>query len=385
MLGFGPPESAPCCANFGQGAGQIWMDNVACNGDEANLEDCAHNGWGSHNCAHGEDASVVCGEPTVRLVGGANDNEGRVEILHDGVWGTVCDDSWGIEDARVVCRQLGLGDALAAPCCADNGQGAGQIWMDNVNCQGNEANLEDCGHNGWGSHNCAHSEDASVVCEGRDDGGGELDCLEGEFGGVCITHISTHCIPGVAASEYCAPYGRLITEAEFRAAVAGGWVRPNGNYHTMAVADYAECAAQGGYGSVGIPGWRDFGLYQCGDTHNYCNRSAMCVADGGGEGEGEGEACGGWEWNDACWYTAPNTGMTCTQVCADHCGFDAAGSTHVGNQVGQHFWPNKANGGNWVHTECSSTDNNTNWGANGGVPDPNWSHNACHVNCACGC
>ena len=180
QLGFGPPELAPCCANFGQGAGQIWMDNVACTGDEDALDECVHNGWGSHNCGHGEDASVVCGAPTVRLVDGADANSGRVEILHDGVWGTVCDDAWDLNDAHVVCRQLGLGAALAAPCCASNGQGVGQIWMDNVACAGNEVQLEDCGQNGWGSHNCGHGEDASVVCEGADDDGGGGGAQPGE-------------------------------------------------------------------------------------------------------------------------------------------------------------------------------------------------------------
>ena len=46
-------------------------------------------------------------EESIRLVGGINETEGRVEICLGGQWGTVCDDQWGDVEARVVCRQLG--------------------------------------------------------------------------------------------------------------------------------------------------------------------------------------------------------------------------------------------------------------------------------------
>ena len=102
----------------------------------------------------------------MRLAGGNNTKEGRVEIFHDGAWGTVCDDSWDNRDAQVVCRQLGLPDIAArAHQHAHFGQGAGKILLDNVWCVGNETALDQCQHSGWETHDCGHAEDASVTCE----------------------------------------------------------------------------------------------------------------------------------------------------------------------------------------------------------------------------
>ncbi|KAM3624673.1 uncharacterized protein V6R79_026428 [Siganus canaliculatus] len=167
QLGCGRVLSAPTQARYGQGTGPIWLDDVACTVDESKLSQCRHRGFGSHNCGHSEDASVVCeADSPVRLVNSENRCSGRLEIYHDRQWGTVCDDSWDINDADVVCRQLDCGSALSAPMNAAFGSGSGPIWMDDVYCNGNEPSITNCRHPGFGIHNCIHHEDASVICDG---------------------------------------------------------------------------------------------------------------------------------------------------------------------------------------------------------------------------
>ncbi|KFW02902.1 Deleted in malignant brain tumors 1 protein, partial [Fulmarus glacialis] len=198
QLGCGHAIKAFVSAHYGEGSGQIWLDDVDCTGAESDLWACPSRTWGQHNCQHKEDAGVLCsgvskesfglkGEgrqyetlggkalhrPSIistgereklRVIGGKDGCSGRVEIWHQGSWGTVCDDSWDVADANVVCRQLGCGSAVSALSEAAFGEGTGPIWLEKVHCKGTELSLWDCPAKPLCGKNCDHKEDAAVDC-----------------------------------------------------------------------------------------------------------------------------------------------------------------------------------------------------------------------------
>ncbi|RDD39052.1 Soluble scavenger receptor cysteine-rich domain-containing protein SSC5D [Trichoplax sp. H2] len=81
------------------------------------------------------------------------------------MFGTVCDDGSTYTNAEVVCKQLGFLGVITFGNIY--GAGTGQIWLGDISCLGTEPSLMNCTNNGWGNHNCAHSEDISVVMYDR--------------------------------------------------------------------------------------------------------------------------------------------------------------------------------------------------------------------------
>lgn len=117
---------------------------------------------------HIDDTTVVNSEVadgSIRLVGGVGPHEGRVELHLFAHWGTVCNNSWDLVDAAVVCHQLGHPTAkYASFTAAITAANDMPIWYDDVACTGYEANLTQCSSTNLGEHSCTHNTDAGVVC-----------------------------------------------------------------------------------------------------------------------------------------------------------------------------------------------------------------------------
>uniref|UniRef100_A0A8C1XBE4 Neurotrypsin n=1 Tax=Cyprinus carpio TaxID=7962 RepID=A0A8C1XBE4_CYPCA len=169
QLGFRGGAEVASAGAFGEGAGLILLDDVECEGSESSLLECTHSVWGRHDCAHSEDVGIrywFCGPgPLVRLAGGDNRKEGRVEVFLNGEWGSVCDHGWNDVSAAVVCRQLGFTGVSKARPMGYFGAGKGTIHLTNVRCTGKESFLGECPSKGQDSHACKHGQDAGVVCD----------------------------------------------------------------------------------------------------------------------------------------------------------------------------------------------------------------------------
>ena len=101
----------------------------------------------------------------VRLEDGNGNFSGRVEILYDGEWGTVCSDEFDENDAAVVCRQAGYGPPVRYWIDPSHRR-HGRIWLDDLQCYGTEDTLSECQSSNWGDTNCDHTQDIFVECTG---------------------------------------------------------------------------------------------------------------------------------------------------------------------------------------------------------------------------
>ncbi|XP_067882919.1 scavenger receptor cysteine-rich type 1 protein M130-like [Heterodontus francisci] len=167
-LQCGAVNSIPRRAHFGKGTGPVWKENYRCRGNETRLWDCPVSSWEQFSCSHENDASVICTDEnwSLRLTNGASHCDGRVEIYCTGSWGRLQDRHWTLNDANVVCTKLGCGEATASYNYSKDGKSEGPVWVNDVQCEGNELQLQNCSLFTLNS-SLTDSVDVGVLCAGE--------------------------------------------------------------------------------------------------------------------------------------------------------------------------------------------------------------------------
>nr|KAF6437192.1 CD6 molecule [Molossus molossus] len=196
----------------------------------------------------GRPVQVTCAEKRdLRLVDGGGPCAGRVEMLEHGQWGSLCDDTWDLKDAHVVCKQLHCGWAIQALPGLHFTPGKGPIHRDEVNCSGSEAYLWDC-QGVPGNGYCGHKEDAGVVCSEHQSFRltGGIDPCEGQvevyFRGLWNT---------VCDSEWYEPEANVLCKTLGCGTMTG---RPKGLPHSLSGQMYYSC--KGDEPSLSNCSWR---------------------------------------------------------------------------------------------------------------------------------
>uniref|UniRef100_A0A670HU34 Neurotrypsin n=1 Tax=Podarcis muralis TaxID=64176 RepID=A0A670HU34_PODMU len=276
-------------------------------------------GWANCDCSQGS---------PLRLVGGKKSFEGRVEVYHGGLWGTICDDQWDDKDAEVICRQLGFSGSPKAVSWAQFGQGLGPILLDEVECSGNELSLDQCKKSSWEEHNCDHIEDAGVICDpfaegtirlagGHKPNEGRVEVYHnGSWGCVCDDGWT-----GINAQVACRQLGfsgpaQLAAEGEF--ASGQGFILLDDVACTGSELSLFDCP-HSNWGQHDCSHEEDVGVHCSPDSNRITEEATgipVRLVDGNGTKEGRVEVFLNGQWGSVCdhGWTDRDAAVVCKQL-----------------------------------------------------------------------
>nr|XP_028584871.1 neurotrypsin-like [Podarcis muralis] len=331
QLGLSEIGTAQRESSSGLGPIPFHLQSANCRGDEKMLLQCSYQEM-FRTCKHGN-AVAKCAPPQgvgspLRLVGGKKSFEGRVEVYHGGLWGTICDDQWDDKDAEVICRQLGFSGSPKAVSWAQFGQGLGPILLDEVECSGNELSLDQCKKSSWEEHNCDHIEDAGVICDpfaegtirlagGHKPNEGRVEVYHnGSWGCVCDDGWT-----GINAQVACRQLGfsgpaQLAAEGEF--ASGQGFILLDDVACTGSELSLFDCP-HSNWGQHDCSHEEDVGVHCSPDSNRITEEATgipVRLVDGNGTKEGRVEVFLNGQWGSVCdhGWTDRDAAVVCKQL-----------------------------------------------------------------------
>ncbi|XP_005952557.1 scavenger receptor cysteine-rich type 1 protein M130 isoform X1 [Haplochromis burtoni] len=158
-LGCGPPSVLQGVL-YEEVEAPVWSKEFQCGGHESALLDCRSSGSARNSCSPGKAVGLTCSEPDdVRLVGGANNCEGMMELRHLGEWRPVCAFSWTLKDAAFVCKHLDCGSAVSVDSRHESLKRP--AWWIKYDCVHVRSALKDCTASSY------HTFILNITCSGK--------------------------------------------------------------------------------------------------------------------------------------------------------------------------------------------------------------------------
>ncbi|XP_070685412.1 scavenger receptor cysteine-rich type 1 protein M130-like [Pempheris klunzingeri] len=139
-----------------------WIISSFCGPSESALRECGLIWSNSSNSR----LEVNCLD-SIRLVDGNSLCSGRLEVKSDQLWSSVCEDDFDLQDAEVVCRELGCG-APSALQGALYGEGEAPVRSTEFLCDGQESALLDCGSSDSAADTCSSGKAVGLTCSELD-------------------------------------------------------------------------------------------------------------------------------------------------------------------------------------------------------------------------